>query len=185
MVTARGPHYACAMRSEPDLYAKIVELDEFAALRAKDDLGTVVCTSGGYDPIHPGHITCIVESAKYGDTLVVLVNDDEFLRRKKGKAFQDLATRCAIVSGIRCVDFVVPFHAPEGDSTVAAALRAIRPRYFTKGGDRVQGKSLPPSEEAVCEEFGIEIIDGVGRDKQWSSSDFLADWVDFHRRKGS
>lgn len=167
------------MTYDASKYARTVSLSEFAALRDREDLGVVVCTSGGYDPIHPGHITCIVESKGYGDTLVVLVNDDEFLRRKKGKPFQDLETRCAIVAAIRGVDFVVPFHAPPGDDTVAVALRAIRPVYFTKGGDRVRGKSLPPSEEAVCSEFRIEIIDGVGRDKQWSSSNFLADWGEF------
>ena len=171
------------MSYDPGNYARILELGEFARLRDADELGVVVCTSGGYDPIHPGHITCIVESKKLGDTLVVVVNDDAFLRRKKGKAFQDLDTRCAIVSGIRGVDYVVPFRAPEGDSTVAEALRAIRPRYFTKGGDRVAGKTMPASEESVCREFDIEIRDGVGRDKQWSSSDFLAEWGEFWARE--
>ncbi|MBK8976630.1 MAG: adenylyltransferase/cytidyltransferase family protein [Planctomycetes bacterium] len=160
-------------------FAPIVELDEFRKLRDTRDLGVVVCTSGGYDPIHPGHISCIVDSRRFGDTVVVVVNDDEFLRRKKGRPFQDLATRCAIVSAIGGIDYVVPFRAPPGDSTVAEALRAIRPRIFTKGGDRVKGKSLPASEESVCREYGIEIVDGVGRDKQWSSSDFLADWGRF------
>lgn len=182
----------CMVRRTPPLgsmtydagnYARIIQLADFSKLRDAQDLGVVVCTSGGYDPIHPGHITCMVESKVWGDTLVVVVNDDEFLRRKKGKAFQDLDTRCAIVAGIRGVDYVVPFPAPADDSTVAEALRAIRPKYFTKGGDRVRGKSMPASEEAVCREFAIEIVDGVGRDKQWSSSDFLAEWGEFWRSK--
>jgi D-beta-D-heptose 7-phosphate kinase/D-beta-D-heptose 1-phosphate adenosyltransferase len=146
-------------------------------------MGVVVATSGGFDPIHPGHVTCIVESKAYGDTLVVIVNGDDFLVNKKGKAFQDIETRAAIVSALRGVDYVVKFEIKD-DPTVAVALRAVRPKYFTKGGDRVKGQSMPAPEEAACEEFGIEIIDGVGREKAWSSSDFLAEWGEFARSKG-
>lgn len=160
---------------DPSKYAKVVTLEEFAKIRDTEDLGVVVATSGGYDPIHPGHITCLVESRQLGDTLVAIVNGDAFLRSKKGKPFQDCDTRAHIVAGIRGVDYVVKFEI-EGDTTVTEALRAIRPKYFTKGGDRVKGKSMPASEEAVCTEYNIELIDGVGRDKAWSSSDFLADW---------
>ncbi|GHT01489.1 hypothetical protein FACS1894108_15260 [Planctomycetales bacterium] len=115
------------------LYAPIVTFDEIDRLRPT--LGKIVGTSGGFDPLHPGHATCIVESKKYGDTLVVIVNGDAFLRTKKGKPFQDLATRCRIVSCLRAVDYVVPFEI-ENDQTVCEALRRLRPHYFTKGGDR-------------------------------------------------
>jgi cytidyltransferase-like protein len=164
--------------------APILTLEEFAALRddPKADMGVIVATSGGFDPIHPGHVSCIVGSKGFGDKLVVIVNGDSFLEAKKGKPFQDLATRAAIVSAIRGVDYVVTFEI-EDDPTVAVALRAIRPRYFTKGGDRVSGKTLPASEEAVCREFNIEIIDGVGLGKAWSSSDFLREWGEFWRTK--
>jgi cytidyltransferase-like protein len=171
------------MRYHPEKYAPILTLVEFARLRDEKDLGVIVCTSGGYDPIHPGHATCIVESKALGDTLVVVVNGDAFLAAKKGKPFQDLDTRCGIVAAIRGVDYVVKFEI-EGDTTVAEALRAVRPRYFAKGGDRVKGKTLPESEERVCREFGIEIVDGVGRDKEWSSRDFLADWGEFWKSRG-
>lgn len=162
----------------PDNYAPVLTLDEFAKLRDTQDMGVVVATSGGFDPIHPGHVTCIVESKAYGDTLVVIVNGDDFLVNKKGKAFQDIETRAAIVSAIRGVDYVVKFEIKD-DPTVAVALRAVRPKYFTKGGDRVKGQSMPEPEEAACRDFGIEIIDGVGREKVWSSSDFLKDWGQF------
>jgi D-beta-D-heptose 7-phosphate kinase/D-beta-D-heptose 1-phosphate adenosyltransferase len=167
----------------PDNYAPVLTLEEFARLRDTTDMGVVVATSGGFDPIHPGHVTCIVESKAYGDTLVVIVNGDDFLVNKKGKAFQDIETRAAIVSALRGVDYVVKFEIKD-DPTVAVALRAVRPKYFTKGGDRVKGQSMPAPEEAACEEFGIEIIDGVGREKAWSSSDFLAEWGEFARSKG-
>lgn len=166
-------------------FAPILTLEEFARLRDSQEqaMGTVVATSGGFDPIHPGHVSCILASKAYGDTLVVIVNGDAFLRTKKGKPFQDLATRAAIVAAIRGVDYVVTFEI-DGDQTVAQALRAVRPRYFTKGGDRVKGKSLPASEETACRDFNIEIIDGVGYDKKWSSSDFLREWGEFWRSKG-
>src|SRR5687768_7983963 len=75
-VAARTPDTTPLTRES---YARILSLDEFERLRARDDLGTIVCTSGGFDPIHPGHVTCIVESKQFGDTLVVVVNGDGFL----------------------------------------------------------------------------------------------------------
>lgn len=151
--------------------AKIVSIDEIMVLRPK--LGRIVLTSGGFDPIHPGHISCIIESKKHGDTLVVVVNGDAFLAAKKGRPFQNLETRSLIVSGIKEVDYVVPFEI-KNDQTVNKALDAIRPHVFTKGGDRVDKASLP--EWAMCEKHDIEVVFGVGEDKQWSSSWFLKKW---------
>jgi len=156
-------------------YAEIVEITNFARLRAlrANELGRIVCTSGGYDPIHPGHASCLVESSKLGDTLVVLVNGDSFLRDKKGRAFQDIKTRCQIVACIRGVDYVIPFEKP-GDSTVREALRFVRPHVFTKGGDRTDASNI--AEWDICQELGIEVVTGVGLAKAWSSSDFLREW---------
>lgn len=151
--------------------AAIVPLNEFAKLRPK--LGKVVATSGGFDPIHPGHISCIINSKKYGDTLVVIVNGDHFLSAKKGRPFQNLETRSLIVSGIAGVDYVVPFEI-ENDQTVNKALEVIKPHIFTKGGDRVDKDSLPEWE--TCQKHNIKIIFGVGEDKKWSSSWFLKEW---------
>jgi len=157
--------------------AKVISFEEFDLI--KDSLGKIVCTSGGFDPIHPGHITCIHESKNYGDTVVVVVNGDNFLNNKKGKPFMDLKTRCHIVSYIKGVDYVIPFEI-ENDSTVTVALKKIRPHVFTKGGDRIDEKSIP--EWGVCQEHGIEVISGVGHKKDWSSSDFLKDWGEFWNR---
>ena len=151
--------------------ARIVSFDEFSKLRPK--LGKIVATSGGFDPIHPGHISCIIESKKYGDTLVVIVNGDSFLASKKGRPFQNLETRSLIVSGIAGVDYVVPFEI-KGDQTVNKALAALNPDVFTKGGDRVNKASLPEWE--TCKKHNIKIVFGVGEDKQWSSSRFLKEW---------
>src|SRR3989338_421757 len=157
---------------------KIISLEEFAELRPT--LGKVVATSGGFDPLHPGHISCILESKRYGDVLAVIVNGDAFLRAKKGKPFQDLRTRCSVVSAIRGVDFVIPFEI-ENDSTVSRALEIIRPSVFAKGGDRVDKETIPEWE--VCEKHNIEIITEVGLKKEWSSSQFLKEWEHFLLRK--
>lgn len=151
--------------------ANIISFEEFSRLRP--GLGKVVVTSGGFDPIHPGHISCIIESKKYGDTLVVIVNGDAFLAAKKGRPFQNLETRSLIVSGIAGVDFVVPFEI-KNDQTVSKALAALKPDVFTKGGDRVDKASLPEWE--TCKKHGIKIVFGVGDDKEWSSSWFLKEW---------
>jgi D-beta-D-heptose 7-phosphate kinase/D-beta-D-heptose 1-phosphate adenosyltransferase len=151
--------------------AKIISLEEFAKLKPK--LGKVVATSGGFDPIHPGHISCIIQSKQYGDTLVVIVNGDAFLTAKKGRPFQNLETRSLIVSGIKEVDYVIPFEI-DNDQTVIKALEYIKPNIFTKGGDRVDKASLP--EWGVCHRHKIEIIFNVGEGKKWSSSWFLKEW---------
>jgi len=130
-------------------------------------------TSGGYDPIHPGHISCIIESKKYGDVVVVVVNGDSFLTAKKGKPFQNLETRSLIVSGISGVDYVVPFEIKH-DQTVNKALETIKPDVFTKGGDRVDEKSIPEWE--TCQKHSVKIVTGVGEEKKWSSSWFLNEW---------
>jgi cytidyltransferase-like protein len=151
--------------------AKIVALDEFARLRPR--LGKIVATSGGYDPIHPGHISLIIESQKYGDTMVVIVNGDNFLTTKKGRPFQNLETRSLIVSGISGVDYVVPFEIKD-DMSVNEALKIIKPHVFTKGGDTVDPSTI--REWEVCQANGTKVIFEVGDGKEWSSSWFLKDW---------
>ena len=158
--------------------AQIISFEEFDLIRGR--LGKIVCTSGGFDPIHPGHASCIQESKQYGDTLVVIVNGDNFLKNKKGRPFMDLQTRCHIVSHLRGVDYVIPFEI-ENDQTVKEALKRIKPHVFTKGGDRIDASTIP--EWNVCKENGIEILSGVGLKKMWSSSDFLKEWVEFWKLK--
>ncbi len=161
-------------------YAEIIELTEFRKLR-ESIVGKIVCTSGGFDPIHPGHAACLVESKKLGEVLVVIVNGDGFLRAKKGKPFMDLAARCRVVSCIRGVDYVIPFEI-EDDDTVIEAIRGIRPDTFTKGGDRTDKSNI--REWDVCQQLGVEIVTGVGPEKAWSSSDYLAEWSAFSREMG-
>lgn len=162
--------------------APIISFEEFESIRNSNgaDLGTIVATSGGFDPIHPGHASCILDSRKHGDTVVVIVNGDTFLKNKKGKPFMDLGTRCNLVSFVRGVDYVIPFEI-ENDQTVIEALKKLKPHIFTKGGDRIDETSIP--EWKTCVDNGIKIISGVGHPKLWSSSDFLKEWVDHYSKK--
>lgn len=153
--------------------AQIVSFEEFDKI--KKDLTSIVCTSGGFDPIHSGHISCFQESKKYAETLVVIVNGDSFLKSKKGKPFMNLKERCSIVSSIKNVDYVIPFEI-ENDSSVIKALERIKPHFFTKGGDRYDKSTI--AEWEICEKLNIEIITNVGNDKvDTSSSKYLKDWT--------
>lgn len=134
-------------------------------------------TSGGYDPVHPGHISCILDSKLRCDKLFVVVNGDEFIRRKKNEhePFQPLMVRTQNVSAIKGVDVTIPFNASDpADLTVCEALRVLQPHIFFKGGDRSDIENLP--ETPVCKQYGIEIIGGMGDTKKWSSSDFTRKW---------
>jgi cytidyltransferase-like protein len=159
-------------------FAPIMTLEEFAEIR-NTLKGTLVLTSGGYDPLHPGHISCIVDSKRHGELLVVVVNGDWFLDHKKGKHFMDLKTRSEIVSAIRGVDFVVPFEIEE-DLTVNVALETIVPDIFTKGGDRADAATIP--EWDTCTANNIEVVTGVGDSKSHSSSNILEDWYEHRLR---
>jgi glycerol-3-phosphate cytidylyltransferase-like family protein len=155
----------------PD-YAQIVTLEQFArVIRPTLDDKKIVATSGGFDPIQPGHSSCIIDSKQYGDIVVVIVNGDWFLETKKNPkgdvGMENLRQRSQIAAHIRGVDFVIPFEI-EGDSSVSEALRLIRPHIFTKGGDRTGDHNTP--EGKVCRDLGIEVQYGVGSRKVDSSS---------------
>ena len=140
-------------------------------------------TSGGFDPIHPGHISCFLDRIPvHIDKLIVVVNGDEFLKRKKGSPFMPLKVRTQIVSCIFGVDYAVPF-TPSNleDMGVGEAIEIIRPDYFLKGGDRTNSRNIP--EWDICKSVGTKIITGCGDDKYWSSSDFLRQWEMFAVRR--
>ena len=69
-------------------------------------LKKVVATSGGFDPIHIGHLRCFQEARKLGDYLIVILNDDNWLKRKKGRVFMTANERSEIIKGFGCVDDV-------------------------------------------------------------------------------
>jgi len=129
----------------------------------------VVAVSGGFDPLHVGHLRMIQAAAKLGSRLVVIVNDDDFLVRKKGYAFMPLAERMEIVRGLRDVDDVVA--AVDRDQTVCETLRLVKPHVFANGGDRRDAADIP--ETVVCRELGIEMVFNVGGGKVQSSSELV------------
>ena len=131
--------------------------------------GKLVAVSGGFDPMHIGHVRYIKEAKKLGDYLVVIVNGDGFLERKKNYKFMPLEERMEVIDSMDSVDFVVPWVST--DQTVIGALQIIKPNIFAKGGDRTGPENIP--EWQPCLDIGCEIITGVGGDKIQSSSDLV------------
>ncbi len=131
------------------------------------DTTTIVCTSGGCDGLHLGHAQCIISSAELGK-LVVIVNGDGFLIRKKGYAFMPLQERMEFVSYLRGVSHVVGWD--DGTQYVDGALRLLRPHIFTKGGDYQSIDDVCEAERNVCTEIGCQIVCGIGGGKIQSSS---------------
>jgi len=133
------------------------------------------CTSGGFDPLHVGHLRCIQSTAKMcqgvkrteAGLFVVIVNGDGFLYRKKGYAFMPHIERMEIVGGIEGVDYVLGWD--DGTQTVTGALEIIKPDYFTKGGDRNSAENVP--EFDLCKKIGCDVIFNVGGGKIRSSSE--------------
>ena len=157
--------------------APVFDLDSFAgvipdAVRSKLTIGL---TSGGFDPLHPGHASCIFDAAKNCDILIVAVNGDQFLRNKKGRPFMPIDVRCNVIAHLKGVDYVVSFDGKDDkDQTSIKPLEVIKPCLFFKGGDRIDKNTIPEWE--TCDKLGIEIVTGMGDDKLFSSSDFLAEW---------
>ena len=127
----------------------------------------VVAVSGGFDPVHAGHIRHFQEAKKLGDYLVVFLNTDEWLTEKKGKPFMGFDERKEILESIRYVDEVV--RVIDKDDSVALTLELVNPDIFGKGGNRVK-KTLPKSEIEACQRLGIRLVFGVGGGKIQSSS---------------
>jgi cytidyltransferase-like protein len=130
---------------------------------------TTVCVSGGFDPVHIGHLRMIQEASKYGH-VVVIVNSDDWLMRKKGYIFMPFQERCEILRGFATTGETT--FVDDTDGTVCEALRRIKPDYFANGGDR---KTNNTPEMDVCEELGIEMLWGVGGGKIQSSSTLVSD----------
>ena len=126
-----------------------------------------VMVSGGFDPIHVGHVRMIREAAQHGSVIVV-ANSDDWLYRKKGYNFMGFIERKEILMAIKGVVDVIP--VDDKDGTVCEALRRIKPTYFANGGDRT---STNTPEKRVCEELGIQMLWNIGGQKIQSSSELV------------
>jgi len=135
----------------------------------------IVLITGGFDPLHSGHIAYIKEAATLGDYLVVGLNSDEWLARKKGRSFMPWEERAEVLVHLQMVDRVINFD--DNDNTAIDAIRKVVglfPRseiIFANGGDRTQ-ENIP--EMSVAD---VKFVFGVGgEDKKNSSSWILEEW---------
>ena len=123
-----------------------------------------VCVSGGFDPVHIGHLRMIQAAAGYG-RVVVIVNSDGWLLRKKGYVFMPFSERCELLEGFACVAKTVV--VDDRDDSVCEALQRIKPDYFANGGDR---KNSNTPEVSFCQQSGIALLWNIGGVKIQSSS---------------
>jgi D-beta-D-heptose 7-phosphate kinase/D-beta-D-heptose 1-phosphate adenosyltransferase len=126
-----------------------------------------VMVSGGFDPVHVGHIRLILEAAKFGD-VIIIANSDKWLFRKKGFVFMTFAQRKEILDAIKGV--ILVDSVDDKDGTVCEAIRTHKPTYFANGGDR---KKTNTPEVELCNQLGVEMLWGVGGDKKSESSSEL------------
>lgn len=138
----------------------------------QEPIQKVVAVSGGFDPVHIGHLRMFEEAKTLGDKLVVIINCDDWLKRKKGKFFMTENDRAEIIKGFQCVDEVYILKSTRDD--VVEALDDIRPDIFANGGDRKSGKDIP--EYKFCSEYNIDLVFNVGGGKIRSSSDLAKNY---------
>ncbi len=132
----------------------------------------IVAVSGGFDPPHIGHVRMFCEAKKLGDKLVVILNNDNWLKKKKGIVFMPERERKELIEALRCVDKVVlTGHSRNPkDMSVCRELKRIRPDVFVNGGDRTY-KNIP--EIDVCKKIGCKMVFGVGKGGKVQSSSWL------------
>jgi D-beta-D-heptose 7-phosphate kinase/D-beta-D-heptose 1-phosphate adenosyltransferase len=136
----------------------------------------VVMVSGGFDPLHIGHIRYMQEAKKLGSKLIVVINNDNWLRVKKGKEFMSEKERKEIIEAIACVDevFISSHKKNTKDRSVCEEIKKIKPHIFANGGDRF-GDNIP--EFKLCNDLGIKMVFNVGYGgKIRSSSELLKDY---------
>jgi cytidyltransferase-like protein len=136
----------------------------------------IVVASGGFDPIHSGHIAYFKSAKELGDILIIALNSDEWLVNKKGKFFMPFEERKAIVENLSCVDSVIDFEDDELGSAINALtkVKAMYPEHkivFANGGDR--NKENSPEMSVSDVEFAFSV---GGDNKKNSSSWILKNW---------
>ena len=142
-------------------------------------MSDIILVSGGFDPIHSGHIYLIEDASKYGD-VVVLLNSDAWLIQKKGKEFLPYKERKIIMSALKNVIDVISFD--DSDKTCVDGIRKAIEKFpkqkikFANGGDR-SDDTTPSLEKEYCEKNKVEVLWGIGgNNKKNSSSWILKQW---------
>ncbi len=141
----------------------------------------IVVVSGGFDPLHIGHVKyfkAAKQLARENGRVILILNTDKFLIKKKGYVFMPYSERKEILQSLRYIDKVV--RCRDEDQTVCKTLKSIEPDIFAKGGDRTLG-NIP--ERGVCERLGIKMRFGVGGGKMQSSSWLIKKILDDYERK--
>tara|TARA_X000000368_G_scaffold418978_1_gene421206 strand:+ start:1602 stop:2375 length:774 start_codon:yes stop_codon:yes gene_type:complete len=143
----------------------------------------IIVVSGGFDPIHSGHIAYFESAKEFGDKLIVALNSDEWLVNKKGKYFMPYSERKSIIENLSMVDDVINFEDDDIGSATNALIK-IKEMYpndeiaFANGGDRNKENITEMSVE------GIEFLFSVGGDdKKNSSSWILKKWQYYHEER--
>jgi len=141
----------------------------------------IILATGGFDPIHSGHLQYLQHAKNLGDRLYVGINSDDWLIRKKGQAFLNFSERATIVSNLRMVDAIVDFD--DADNSANDAIRQVcehHPNdqiYFVNGGDR-NHNNIPEMSLLNDSKFSnLKFLFGIGgNNKQNSSSTILEQW---------
>lgn len=134
----------------------------------------VVAVSGGFDPLHIGHVRMFKEAKKLGDKLVVILNNDNWLRAKKDYTFMPQKERKEIVESIGCVDKVIYTKHKKNpkDMSVMRELFLLKPNIFANGGDRKPG-NLESVETKICKKMRCKEVFNVGWGGKIQSSSWL------------
>lgn len=130
-----------------------------------------IMVSGGFDPIHVGHLRMFKEAAQWGE-LVVAINSDEWLMRKKGYVFMPWKERAEIIKGLSCVTSVMSFN--DNDDTACDAIKKCFPHAFANGGDRKKDNT---PEMELCDELGVQMLWGIGGKNKPQSSSWLVNGI--------
>ena len=138
---------------------------------------TLALVTGGFDPLHSGHIAYFKAAKELGDALCVAVNSNDWLIRKKGKYFMTAPERISIISELRMVDACIEFNDKDdtANDAIKMALEVYDNIIFANGGDR--GNTNTPEYEKFKDDNRVKFMWGVGgSDKKNSSSWILDRW---------
>jgi cytidyltransferase-like protein len=133
-----------------------------------------VAVSGGFDPLHIGHVRMFKAARKLGDKLVVILNNDNWLQFKKGFVFMPEKERRELILEFPSVDkVVITSHTPNTDDiSICKELRKLKPAIFANGGDR-KPDGDPVPEVQLCKELGIRMVYNVGKGGKVQSSSWM------------